>query len=217
MKYFGTDKSFRVSNPLFFGGFYLLIAFFLEISISARAQEEPALGHLQLIEVDKKVRISITFEAGTSCDGIQIFRSQDGIDFKEIGEIPGICGDPEFSKSFFFVDENPVKNTPSFYQVVYGRKIKSEIKTIQLIQPGDAGFLSRYLPDLQSLEVLFKNPQKERYEIFVYGQNGNLIFNASSTESSFLLPSYKIPSGWYVFTLRSQKSGADILGKLILK
>ena len=44
------------------------------------------------VQVETKVQLNFTIKAGNTCNGIEIFRSPDSVNFSLIGDIQGVCG-----------------------------------------------------------------------------------------------------------------------------
>lgn len=76
--------------------------------------QEPLVAYAATTVKDG-VLISFTMRGGFSCNGINIERSEDSVNFSVIGEIEDICGNPDFDVPFSFIDPQPLPNRKNFY------------------------------------------------------------------------------------------------------
>src|SRR5687768_12462136 len=88
----------------------------LLMSITFRqAQGSPILGKFSLSESNGQVALDWQIVAGSTCNGIQIYRSTDAVQYSQIGNIAGICGSITEAVNYFFTDTTPVKNAINYY------------------------------------------------------------------------------------------------------
>jgi len=112
--------------------FLLLLLISQSASVSV-AQNHPILGKFSISENNGDVYLSWSIIAGSSCNGIQIYRSIDSINFSQIGDIPGVCGSVDFTQTYDFTDNNPVKNKVNYYRLELGNQDFSQIVSIEII------------------------------------------------------------------------------------
>ena len=93
----------------------ILFSIFIYVSTeNALGQINPILGHFYASEQNGVVILSWEILAGSTCNGIQIFRSTDDLNFSQINDIPGICGNISFAQDYIYEDIIPVKNKTNF-------------------------------------------------------------------------------------------------------
>jgi len=69
--------------------------------------QSPILDKFDVTANHQQVFISCTIGSGNVCNGIEIWRSMDSINFNIVGDIPGICGSLAEPVNYYFIDENP--------------------------------------------------------------------------------------------------------------
>ena len=84
------------------------------------AQRHPILGKFYLSENKGTVDLHWSIMEGSTCNGIQIYRSNDSIQFSKIGEISGVCGSISEEQSYTFSDVNPFRNQVNYYRLELG-------------------------------------------------------------------------------------------------
>src|SRR5437870_3891883 len=104
--------------------FSVLTTFILAHTMEGKAQT--LLPVFEAIQVENRVQLNFTISAGNTCNGIQIFRSPDAVNFIEIGDIQGVCGSSDRSESYFFIDQAPLKNKTNYYRLQLGTLGSSE-------------------------------------------------------------------------------------------
>jgi hypothetical protein len=77
--------------------FLTLIAFAISISIKA---QHVNLSNFYLIPNNKEVLMYWTIDSGPTCNGITVWHPTDSLNYKEIGNIVGICGSSSSSWNF---------------------------------------------------------------------------------------------------------------------
>ncbi len=90
------------------------------ITAHVYAQHNPIPGNFSLFENNGKVYLNWSIVSGSTCNGIQIYRSTDSVMFTQVGNIPGICGSSSSAISYNFIDDNPVKNKVNYYRLELG-------------------------------------------------------------------------------------------------
>ena len=77
-------------------------------------------------------------ESGSTCSGITIYSSLDGVNFEEVGSIEGVCGSKFNSQSYLFTDKNPAVNTINYYRLKFGNSQYSAINlSTTILLPSD--------------------------------------------------------------------------------
>lgn len=191
----------------------LIFGFIFLIPIAGISQREYDWGTFQAQESNGSVALTIQMNAGKSCDGIQIYRSFDGLRFTEIGEIPGVCGDPETEQRFSFLDEAPIYNAPSFYKLIYGRLVSSEIIRLTIINPGERAYLALFRPETGNWSILSKNPSNEIRKLVVFSLSGQVVDEQMSSGTEFTI-NRNLPFGLLSFWIQGQVTGEIIYGKM---
>ena len=197
--------------------FLLLICSFLcGVSVSF-AQSNPILARFQVSETNGTVFLSWAITQGSTCNGIQILRSTDSINFIGIGSIPGICGSTSFEQPYNFIDENPVKNKANYYRLSLGGSGFSEILSVEIIALENNGYQIRPNPITANALIYFSNEKNQEHQLVVSNLRGNKIFTATTKQNFFELNTASISSGVYAFTISLTGDTPKAKGKFVVK
>lgn len=191
----------------------MLLNIFAEKKVCA--QSASILAEFTAVRNNTEIILNWVIEKGNTCNGIAITRSTDSLNFIEIGNIEGICGDEERAVSYLFTDENPVRNTRNFYRLELGSVGSSEIVGIDFPYFSDKGFSIRPNPAYNEATVYFLNPDKDEHEISVYNLNGMEVLKTESAEDNFVLNRKRFGAGMYLFSIKNNE-GDRINGRVLL-
>jgi hypothetical protein len=159
------------------------------------------------------VNISFTVLSGNTCNGIDILRSTDSVNFVLAGEIEGVCGSPSDNIYYSFIDEKPVLNADNYYR-------------LDLRQLGYSPVVKVHVYDRSRSLTLFPNPAFTGTSVYFspdYGRSAALsLFDSRGallTENSFEGNRYELNAaglekGIYLVILRTDKK-AELSGYLI--
>jgi len=93
---------------------------FILLTLTVQAQH-PFIDEFKVEQVAGGVFISWTLKQGSICQGIQIERRMgSSLDYIEIGEIKGVCGNVAEPVSFTFVDSQAESGSLNHYRLVLG-------------------------------------------------------------------------------------------------
>lgn len=186
--------------------FLLILPFF------TWAQPHPLLQDFSGYQQGESVFLRWTFRSGSLCEGTRIERSQDGMIFTEIGEIPGICGSPEVAFTYTFTDSTPQSNASNIYRLELGNTGFTTNLLVEYIAVGDEGY--SLLTTGNEVELLIANPPARNGVAQVFDISGSLVSEFSFNNRRFLLTEKIFRSGVYIFRLRYENN-AVVSGKFI--
>lgn len=181
------------------------------------AQHNPILDNFNLTDNYGKVFLSWTIISGSTCNGIQIYRSTDNISFIKVGDIAGICGSTSSPTNYNFTDENPEKNKTNFYRLELGGNGSSEILSVQIIDIESGGYQIRPNPVLAEAKIYFDNNRKLQNEIFIYNLSGKLVYTSSTKKDFFELNAETFTSGIYLFIISTEENAKKESGKIAIQ
>lgn len=102
--------------------------------VVAQEGEHPFIKTFDLTVLDGRVQVEWTMQGGSSCDGSEVLRSTNGVDFTAIHRISGICGDPLFDVPFGYRDDSPPELSRIYYRINLGFDGFSSIKSVDFAQ-----------------------------------------------------------------------------------
>lgn len=153
----------------------LLILSFLVPGLQAQESEHPFIESFTLTVQEGRVQVDWVMKGGTSCDGSEVERSLNGVDFVRVHRIEGICGDPGVPVAFTWVDESPVELSTLHYRIVFGSQGRSSVKSVrfdQLVASGQKFFPS---PTTGPATLLLKVPASAKVDLLVVDATGRVM------------------------------------------
>ena len=193
------------------------IAFLLFLtSFASLMAQESILERFTISQSQGKVLLTWIIEEGSTCNGIDILRSTDSLNFTEIGHIEGICGDEEKSVTYKHVDENPTGNATNFYRLKLGSVGTSDIVSIDIITIGENGYTIRPNPFSFESHIYLNNENGDVHELKVYNLEGRLTLKKQSQINVFELKREHMSPGMYLFTIENLNNESLFKGKIVV-
>lgn len=158
------------------------------------------------------VKLQWTFEAGETCNGINIERAGKNKNFEKIGLIRGICGAPDREVTYRFTDSIPLNNQISYYRLELGSQGFSSPVSFETRFYKDNSYVIKGSSGFSTPTVLFNNTNNTRYTFRIFDTHGNLIRELTTNSNRLQLPVNKLSSGMYIFVAFSDE-GSKFSGK----
>jgi hypothetical protein len=196
-----------------FVGLFLLFFFGLK---TISAQEHPFLSNFSIMEIQGNVYLHWTINAGNTCNGISIQRSDDGVVFSEIYNIAGVCGNISSPQNFDYTDAAPILNRVSYYRLELGTEGTSSVRSIQIIAIEENGYQVRPNPFRTSAVIHFKNEQKVQQQLEIFNLSGAVLYKSETSADYLEIPADLLQSGMHIFRLTNSGSLESMKGKLIV-
>ncbi|MFZ6052426.1 T9SS type A sorting domain-containing protein [Halocola ammonii] len=204
---------FHQSTFSFFTLFFTIV-----LSFSGFAQKEDTtsiLAGFSLRQVDNHIQINFAIKGGSSCNGVELERSKNGLDFEVINFIPGICGGTDKTEYYTLSDNQPLANQENHYRLQLGQQERTFVLTIRFV-PLEDGYRVFPNPASQFTLIRFNNPQELQHELYIFDARGLIVEKASNiTSSEVYLNLQNYSPGKYFFTLAAQ-NGNGVKGKFIV-
>jgi len=177
--------------------------------------QNPAVSNFSGVQYKDSVLLSFVMNKGYSCNGINIERSEDSLNFYLIGDIQGVCGNPDFEVSFLFVDKSPLQNADNFYRLDFGNLGNSEIIKIRFTKFNIAGYLFFPNPCNGNCSLYFENPKNSEVEFLLFHFSGKLIEHKKQRGTQISINTGKFSSGIYFYRL-IKNDEIKIAGKFVV-
>jgi len=191
---------------------YILALVILNVFV-AFGQNEDVVLFFRAEEFNKNVLLNWTISEGNTCNGIDVYRSLDGVNFSIIGDIEGICGSGTEPIDYSFTDIFPETNGSNYYRLSLGGLGYSYIIKINLIDIPINSYLIVPQPITASSQLFFNNDLSKSAELKIYNYLGELIFAGTTNTAKFELGSLlNEQSGIYQFTI--DVNGRELNGKI---
>ena len=193
---------------------YLFISFLIAFGYNANTQT--ILGDFDIDQSDGKVLLAWTIKSGSVCNGMQIFRSKDSVDFVLIEDIQGVCGDLSSSVSYTYTDQTPILNNYNYYKINFGGLEDSNILGIEVINILSNSYLLKPNPVTGASDLYFENDNQNDVVLKVFDDFGDVIYLEETQANKFTLDSMSFSSGMYYFSLENKTTRNVINGKAVI-
>ena len=189
---------------------------YLSIVLGFNAESQTILGDFDIDQSNGKVLLAWTIKSGSVCNGMQIYRSKDSIDFMLIEDIQGVCGSLSSPVSYTYTDQTPILNNYNYYKINFGGLEDSNILGIEVINVLSNSYLLKPNPITGASDLYFENDNQNEVVLKVFDDFGDVIYLEETQTNKFTLDSTSFSSGMYYFSLENQKTRNVINGKAII-
>ncbi len=196
--------------------FFVYCCFMAGFAQLAKAQEDPFLDFIGGTENEGKVFLQWVMKAGTTCDGIRIYRSTDKQSFDQIGSIAGICGSPDFAVGYTFTDEEPHLNQINHYRLELGNLGFSGTIAIEVFDFSTQPYRLMPHPVKSQSKLHFENSGQTAKQLSLVDINGRLVYQDETSGNVFQLDADNLSSGVFLFTIGNKDGQQTIQGKIII-
>lgn len=177
-----------------------LLFIFLIITESALAQST-IISSFNGSQLNQTVYLAFTISAGQTCNGIEIQRSTDSVQFYKIGDIAGICGSVSTPVNYSYADSFPVHNTVNFYRIAPGNADWSTIIKVFFRSTGEKDFVVSPNPFHTTASISFKNPLRKVIEWKLVDATGKQVNNGTTKDESFTVDRKNLSAGLYFLNI----------------
>lgn len=171
------------------------------------------LDYFEANEEDQSIFLKWAVSEGQTCNGITVTRSSDGLIFQEIGKIDGVCGSPDVSIPYSFLDESPLKNQLNYYKLELGVSDFSEVISIEYNEKNEEGYQIRPNPVHDFTRIYFDNPNFDEVDLLIFDSYGRQVDLYTSKSNFVEIDVTSFFSGMYFFLLK--KTDETIKGKFL--
>lgn len=180
------------------------------------AQNEAIVRDFSADVYNNKVLLSWIMAQGSICNGIDILRSEDAINFEKIGSITGICGSSERDVDYEFTDMFPIKNKKSYYRLDLGGIGFSYIVETEVIDLPQNNY--RLSPNpVEDVSILrYDNDAGHEIEVLIYSSNGLLVQQLSSKTDQVKIQADLLDTGVYRFVIMNKETGGAVKGSFVV-
>jgi hypothetical protein len=169
--------------------------------IEVFSQWHPILNNFYAVESNGTVILNWTITGGNTCNGIQIYRSTDSLNFYQIGDIEGVCGSSTAAETYTFTDFSPEKNKVNYYRLELGQEGFTSVISIEIIAIGMNGNQVRPNPAADFTRIYFSNNKSEESTLMLCGTTGKILLRQNSNADFFDLNVSGVSTGTYVFII----------------
>lgn len=194
----------------------LHLILFVFFSSMAFGQNDTIILGFNAESFNDKVLLSWEVKQGNTCVGIDVFRSEDSVNFVKIGDIVGVCGSSQETIGYTFTDPFPVLNKKIFYRINLGGIGFSRIVEIEIYAFNEKKYLLYPNPITNQSQIRFSNETSDIRTLTIYNLKGKVIETLSTKKDFFLLSTLILPSATYRFAIQSSQEGNEITGRFVV-
>lgn len=192
-----------------------IILFFLNV-LAAEAQVGDTIVNFRAEELNGNVYLTWSIKQGFTCNGVDVYRSVDSVNFTKIGDIEGICGSTAASIAYDFTDQFPEKNTRNFYRLSLGGLLNSHAISIDIIDISANKYLVVPNPVNFKSTLYFENAASVICELTIMDERGVQIISETSTGETFQLRASDYAGGVYWFKIAYANDNPPIIGRFLV-
>jgi hypothetical protein len=165
----------------------IFIFIFIFFGFSGLAQR---IANLNVFLAGSSVGVKFTVSKGTSCNGYIIWHSADSVNFTQVYNYPGICGNTATDENISFLHSNPIINVNNYYKVDLVPIETSTIKRIFVAEILNSSLIIYPNPVITISDMLtarIYSANNTKVTGFIFNQKGNLIKEIDLTTQFDLL------------------------------
>lgn len=156
--------------------FSLILSFQLLGASLAYGQEHLILDSFKGFAFDGKIILQWTIKKGFTCQGIDVYRSNDNINYTKVGTIFGQCGSRDEATNFTWEDNAPSPNAINYYELEMGLEGRtSPPLEIFFLNIQEQSSLVVPNPSSEKTTVRFSNDGNLPHQLKIYDLQGRKI------------------------------------------
>lgn len=195
---------------------FKILAFFLLAFGSLKAQFTPKLDKFDAVHKDGVVYLDWVLSSGSVCYGIKVERSEDSVNFTEIGFISGICGNLTKASHYSFEDNSPIYNKKMYYRLSYPSLGSSYIIDLLVINMPKNAYEANPTPSGGVTRLNFYNPKQELHHLKVSNMSGLVVYEADSRDAYFDMDVSELDAGIYQFIISNDSGSNTVMGRILV-
>lgn len=193
----------------------LLCVLFLGFTVSW-SQNESVIPYFRGSEFSGKVFLEWEVMQGNTCNGIDVLRSTDSVNFEKIGDIEGICGSTQASIRYTFTDTAPIVNEINYYRLSLGGIGFSWVIEVEVRFFGKGKYSLFPNPVVATSELHFDNDLGQSVVLSIVDATGVVVYSSTGTGEFFEVPADCISNGNYMFRISVKDSDEVIASGSLL-
>lgn len=178
---------------------YCLLAVFFA---TGNSQAQFELNYFFANQQNQNIELSWEVKQGSVCNGMQIERSSDSVNYMFIGEVEGICGSGAVAQKFEFTDTSPIPFKKNYYRLVAGSG-ESFYQSLFYSYVAGSFFMA---PNPITLSDMVYFEPNQTFIVTFYEISGQVIQTTSVSQTSVILGDIlsEIPNAPFLLHVRAQ-------------
>ena len=183
-----------------------ILLLFLLIGQTSLGQEHPIIAFFTAQSSNDQVLLTWNIIGGNNCNGIDIFHSANGVDYDQIGNIPGICGALDEDEPYRFVHEDPAPNQVNYYKLLLGGQGYTTPLLFTFYQTGKDGFTFFPNPSTDNIQ-LYISDDFQNTSIEIIDMNGKVVYDSEQQSGRLRdISLIDLESGTYIIRMRQDNT-----------
>lgn len=172
------------------------------LSTFSYCQADSMLNDFTAVVSGNRIVLDWEISEGSLCNGIKIERSDDNLNWTEVGEIVGQCGSIDEPQPYQFIDTEPIPNATNYYRLQLGTAGATSSINIKYIELGSDGYKVAPNPITTTAKIYFNNPNALSYCLKVTDITGELVYIREDIRTNTAeFDRAGLEQGYYFFTL----------------
>lgn len=169
--------------------------------------QEVSVSDFLLFSFDTNIKLHWVIDSGSTCNGIGVLRSDDSLNFKEIGKIEGVCGSSSSPTRYDFTDSSPISNKNNYYKLRFGYDQYSDVRSIYFKDLDGKEYMIRPNPAKENLTISINNPYNKPRTFRLIDFGGQVLIKYENlTEQDILLERNNLKAGIYTFIIEGDNN-----------
>ena len=168
-------------------------------------------------EINGEVFLTVSIHSGNFCNGISLMRSEDSLNWEEIGLIAGYCGSISETVTYNFTDEDPIKNKTSYYRAVLNGLGATETRSVLVLDFDGSNYILTTNPVTDISYLYFNNAPNNEVTLSLYSYNGQVAYSETTTDAQFELHANNHQNGTYIFLIQDDEGNKLATGRLMIR
>lgn len=189
-----------------------IIAIYLLFPMLLPAQEHPFISAYGLTVLEGGIRIDWTIQGGSTCDGQEVERSTDGIEFIPVHRIDGICGDPTIAVPYQWFDDGPPEFSTVYYRIKLGVDGYTSERSVFFDQLTTSELRFFPSPMAEAATLVLNIPGSSTFDLRIWDASGRIVLERMGIPgASTLIALPGVSPG--TFSYRANSKGRSFTGR----
>lgn len=169
---------------------------------AVNAQDPQPLAYFNGMQTGNVIQLTFVIRDGNICDGVRILRSENGLDFSEIGQLTGVLGNGTIDETHLFTDIASVGNADNYYRLDLINLATSGTIKIHFTDFGNKDYVLNPNPVKDKSILYFQNDSNDEFDFVLLDKRGKKVREIKKIRSNSVeVTKGDLKSGLYTFQL----------------
>lgn len=192
--------------------FSLVIGLFITVQLQAQNKSSFSID-----QINGEVLLTVSIHSGNFCNGINLMRSEDSLNWEVIGVIAGYCGSISETVTYNYTDEDPILNKTSYYRADLNGLESTEVRSILVLDFEGKEYILTTNPVTAISYIYFNNAPNSEVTLNLYTYNGQIAHSETTTDAQFEINASEHQNGTYIFTIQDDQGNKLATGRVMIR